>query len=536
MNKKILFFIFSVSMQLFPIAALSITINTVTGTGDSPPMNINSLLPIVNNDSLANFQVNQLMFTYVIFINDHLSVDWNRSLAKSIKFEKSNTEVNIKLKRWLWSNGKLISARDLVYGFDIIKNYGLRYPNYGMGGIPYIIKRIKVINSDEVRLYLKHEVNPIWFELNGISQLVPLPFFAWKNYSLEYIVNHQTDPSLLKYSDGPYRLDNFYPGRYLSLKINNHFSGIFPRPNKIIFHMVSSSGVEFWGLKSGNINLGNVPHLLLPARHLVDHLTSCITNGGYGINYIPINFHNSSISFLKNVLVRRALELTINQKKIIKIAYHGFGTPDYSPVPADPYTFLSPEMKLAVMHPESRYSIRKADYFLHKSGWLKNKSGIREKNGKILKFNMMVCSASRTNRIVAEILQDEWRKIGVIVDIKLVPFNVELSNLGNPMKWQTAIIPWVYSPDYYPSGDGLFNTAGGTNYGGYSNPEMDRLIHETTVKNNKLYLFSYQDFAAKNLPVLFLPMPKYLVKYSPVIKLSDINMSLSLVGCGGSTS
>lgn len=525
-------FILLVAVELV-FTASAMTLKTVTGTGDSPPMNINSLLPIVNNDSLADFQVDQLLFAYAIWVNNDLSIDWGKSLAKSIKFSDKNTVVSIKLKKWRWSNGRIVTANDLVYSLSLIKNYGERYPNYGMGGIPYIIKKTSIVNEHKVVLYLAHSVNPVWFELNGISQLVPLPAFMMKKYSLKYIYDNQTNKYLVRYTDGPYMLSGYKAGRYVSFVRNKEYSGPLVVPNKIIFYMFPSEGAEFWSLKSGVINLGNVPHFLLPAKNLVNKLRSCYTNGGYGINYAPLNFHNKSVSFFHSLAVRKALEVAINQKQIITIAYHGLGVASYSPVPVYPSTFLSPKMKWEDTHPDSVFNIRLADRFLSDSGWVLNSNNIREKNGKLLKFDLMVSSASRTDRIVAELLQASWRKIGVLIHIKLVPFNVELSKLENPNGWQAAIIPWIYSPDYYPSGDGLFNSGGGTNYGGFSNPILDRFIELTAIRPGNEYLYKYQDYAANVLPVLFLPMPKYLVKYDSGFGLKRVNTALSLVHCDG---
>ena len=38
---------------------------------------------------------------------------------------------------------------------------------------------------------------------------------------------------------------------------------------------------------------------------------------------------------------------------------------------------------------------------------------------------------------------------------------------------------WIYSPDYYPSGEVLFQTGAGSNSGSYSDPTDDKLIKET---------------------------------------------------------
>ena len=62
---------------------------------------------------------------------------------------------------------------------------------------------------------------------------------------------------------------------------------------------------------------------------------------------------------------------------------------------------------------------------------------------------------------------------------------------------------WVYSPDYYPSGEEIFQTGAGSNGGQYSDPTNDRLIKETNFGDASLS--AYENYLAKNLPVVWQP-------------------------------
>lgn len=514
-----------------PGYATAVNITTVTGTGDSPPMNINSLLPIVNNDSLANFQAVELLFIPVIWVNINLEIDWSRSIAKSITFTHHRTVVVIHLKRWQWSNNDPVTADDVIFCIDIMRQYGEKYSNYGMGGIPYIIKRANAPNPQTLILTLSHPVNPIWFELNGISQLIPLPKLQWKNITAEFLFNHQTDTKLLTVVDGPYKLAKYQVGREAMFLRNNHYSGNKPDVHRITFVMYTSASGAFWALKSKQINLANVPHMLLPGKQLVNSLHSCVTNGGYGINYVALNFTNNHVGFLRTLSIRQALQHAINQEAIIKIAYHGMGEASFNPVPSDPATYLSPQMRKITENPASQYNPRQSKAILTAAGWKTSPSGVRTRHGRTLSFTLLVSSSSRTLRAIAELLKAEWWQIGVQVNLHIVPFNNELSILGSGKDWEAAMVPWIYSPDFFPSGDGLFNSYGGMNYGKYSNTRMNFLIHDSETKNGLPYLYKYENYAADQLPVLFLPMPHYLVKYSHGISRNQANVALSLVHC-----
>jgi peptide/nickel transport system substrate-binding protein len=64
---------------------------------------------------------------------------------------------------------------------------------------------------------------------------------------------------------------------------------------------------------------------------------------------------------------------------------------------------------------------------------------------------------------------------------------------------------WVFAPDYYPTGDEIFSTGAGSNGGSYSNPTNDANTVATTTSNDPAALNTYQDFLAKDLPVIWIP-------------------------------
>ena len=68
--------------------------------------------------------------------------------------------------------------------------------------------------------------------------------------------------------------------------------------------------------------------------------------------------------------------------------------------------------------------------------------------------------------------------------------------------WGTG---WIYTPDYYPSGETLLTTTGACNPGGYSDLKMNSLINATTFGTAKLT--AYAAFAAQQIPVLYQPNP-----------------------------
>jgi peptide/nickel transport system substrate-binding protein len=72
---------------------------------------------------------------------------------------------------------------------------------------------------------------------------------------------------------------------------------------------------------------------------------------------------------------------------------------------------------------------------------------------------------------------------------------------------------WVYSPDYIPTGEELFETGASSNAGDYSNPTNDANIVATNVASSQSVeissLFKYENYLAKQLPVIWMPTVPY---------------------------
>ncbi|PKY11314.1 peptide ABC transporter substrate-binding protein [Acidithiobacillus marinus] len=507
------------------------SLTTVTSVGLSPPMNVNSLLPVVNNDSSANIQIITLMFRPLLWVGTNLKINWDKSIAKSITVSGEGKQYVIHLKLWHWSNGRPVTAEDTLACLKMIQEYGSRYPNAGMGGMPELIKTATIINQDTLKITLKRAVNPNWFELNGLSQLFPVPARRWKNYSINDLYKMQDNPNLVAVVDGPFKLKSFTQGRSISFIRNSSYSGKLSALKVLRFKMYTSDASAFWALKTGDIQAGMIPHYLFDARWMVKNLQTCISNGGYGFNYVTLNLDNPKVSFFRDVKVRQALALAVNQKQIIQTAFHGLGVPSFNPVPTNPDTYLSPKMKKLVANPTLAYNPDAANKLLAASGWKLGPKNIRIHDGQRLQFTMMVPDTSQTLIAVAELLKADWRAIGVDMRLRVLPFNLELTNLQPHGKWDASMIVWSYNPDFYPSGDGLFNTDGGANYGKYSSHKMDKLIRESATNKDIKYLYAYENYAYQQQPVIFLPYPEYVVKYSQSLKRDQLMEGLYSVNC-----
>jgi peptide/nickel transport system substrate-binding protein len=90
---------------------------------------------------------------------------------------------------------------------------------------------------------------------------------------------------------------------------------------------------------------------------------------------------------------------------------------------------------------------------------------------------------------------------------------------------------WIFAPDYYPSGEPLFQTGAGSNSGSYSDKKMDTLIKGTTV--GQANLGPYSVYGAIQLPVVWQPITltanevrknlQGVTPFSPLLNLNPEN-------------
>ncbi|APZ44146.1 peptide ABC transporter substrate-binding protein [Acidihalobacter ferrooxydans] len=488
--------------------------------GFGAPTTVTSFLPIFNSLSNQDIEAYNILFTPLVWPSPTIGMDTQLSLASKISYSDNDKIVTITLKHRFWSDGRPVTSDDVLYTLKLIRKLGTSYVLYGFGQMPSIIKKATAPDAHTVRLLLKHSVNPTWFTLNALAQINPVPKQVWDKYSTTYISGHETSPKLTSVIDGPYKLASFESGRQAVFVENATYGGPATSVKKFTLTFFPSWEQQFEALKTGQIQIGQVPTILYQARAMVSKLQSYKQPNGqksfypFEFKMVWLNFTNPDVAFFKNREVRRALQLAISQQYIIDSVYHGNGAASFSAVPPRPDTYLSPEIKRLNAHPNEVYSPATAEKLLSAQGWNPSASGIREKNGKPLAFTMSYMSGDAAQKQIALILQEEWQKVGVEVHLHREPENLLLSQLHPNGKWQAIMLLWSYAPMFYPSGDGIFNTGGGANFGAFSDPVLDKAIAASTTKAGLKGLWAYQDRLFHDLPVLFLPVPGYLVKSS----------------------
>ena len=478
--------------------------------------NIDSFIPVISPTSILDDEAQVLLYRPLFYIGRDVSVDYGQSIGTKVTASANNTTFTVQMRGdYKWSDGTAVTADDVAYCFNLIKGYGTKYGYYGIGGLPTLVKSFSVTSPTQFTIVLTKPVNPTYFLLNGLAQLRPLPAHAWKKYSISYLFNHQTDLSVLSVVDGPFKLTKFVLNQQARFDRNPLYSGHKAYLDTFIIEYMASEQAEFAALRTGAIQIGHLGFTLYNQQNQLSNLKT-YTYSIFGFSYITLNFRNPKLAFFKDVKVRQALQMAIDQPQMNESVYYGKAHEAYSPVPYVPTTYLSPAAKSGAAG--MRFNLARAKSSLLADGWKLDSSNVMEKNGQKLAFTLTVGSESQTNLRQAEILQQDFAKIGVQLSLTITPFSVILPLLGGKgPNWDAIYIGWIYYPNFYPLGDGLFGTSGGANFGGFSDPALDATITEAQTVPGYKGIHDYGDVAAKVIPALFMDYPETIIKYQPKV-------------------
>ncbi|HUJ54572.1 MAG TPA: ABC transporter substrate-binding protein [Gaiellaceae bacterium] len=363
--------------------------------------------------------------------------------------------------------------------------------------------------------------------------------------------------------DGPWKLTHFDTSGNVTMVPNPKYSGpVKPKLAKFVELPFTSDSAEFNALAAGKVDVGYVPPQDISSNatttgtcgikpgannpRLANY--NIVAGSTWQINYFPENFNSTGNGgnagkIFDQLYFRQAFQMLVNQPVYIQHIFKGYGVPTYGPVPVCPQnSFASSELSLGNPY---AYNPTKAKALLKANGWTVKPGGTDTCNdaskcgvpaGTPLDLDLQYVSGSVSEDQLMQAEKSSWAQAGIHVNMTTGTFDTVLGNAvpcgssSSNCSWQMANWGggWIFAPDYYPSGEDLFQTGAGSNSGSYSDKTMDSLIDATTKGNSSLS--QYEVYGAKQLPVIWQPIGltateinKKLAGVTPLNPLTNIN-------------
>lgn len=417
--------------------------------------------------------------------NGSLSIDQSLSLADPPVWNKTDTALTITMKPYKWSNGSPVTARDVVFFYNLIKANKADWEAYSPGGFPDDVTSMTATSPTTVSIKLNRSWNPSWFLYNELTQITPWPL-TWDITSfpagvtatsgklpaqpsgllpdattkgavavakfLEGQAAHTADyltSPLWTVIDGPWKLSQFSSNGLVSFTRNPAYSGPPGNSAKTFTELpFTSDSAEFnellssqgsTSLQAASANTGNDLSVgYIPPQDLAQ--AARITPNGYttstayqsAFDFIVVNMQNPQVGpILKQLYIRQALQHLVDQPSWIKSLNGGIAAPTYGPVPIQPPNPFADSFERTNPYP---FSIATAKTLLTDHGWKVTPNGTTTctdpakcgpgiSKGAPLKFKLLYVSGNTALGNEMDALASNASQAGIGIQLSSAPFS-----------------------------------------------------------------------------------------------------------------
>ncbi len=343
--------------------------------------------------------------------------------------------VTWKLKKGVkWHDGKPFTADDVVFNWEYSRDPAAATVTSGS------YKDVTVDKVDEHTVTVKFpKPTPFWADafVAAFGCIIPKHLFA------DYMgaKSREAPTNLKPVGTGPYMFKGFKPGDLVSGVINPNYH----EPNRPYFDAIDMKGggdaisaaravlqtgeLDFaWNMQVEDeillrLEKGGKGHVVITPNGAIEHLQLNNTDP-----WTEVDGERSSLKTKHPTLqypeVRQALSHLVDKDSVEKYIYGRTGKASAN--------FIYNPAKFRSKNTHYEFNVDKANAILDKAGWKKGSDGIREKDGKRLKY-VYQTSINQPRQKTQAIVKQACQKAGIEIEVKAVTASVFFSSdVANP--------------------------------------------------------------------------------------------------------
>jgi peptide/nickel transport system substrate-binding protein len=224
-------------------------------------------------------------------------------------------------------------------------------------------------------------------------------------------------------------------------------------------------------------------------------------------------FNQNQSEVLAYKEVRQALNLAVNRNKIVNDVLANYGEALNGPIPAGLIDSQTAN--------NNDGDVNAAINTLTKAGWVKSTStGIMSKKiskTKTIQLSVTISTLNSTDLVkTAELVKNDWEKIGAQVEIKQYDFGDLQQNIIRPRKFEALLYGEVIGRDmdFFAFWHSSQRNDPGLNISMYTNAKVDKLLEDARktldVSSRVAKYKTFADEVQKDVPAVFLYSPKFI--------------------------
>lgn len=447
---------------------------------DQPINNFISILTVSGGDDRAQ----QLIWPH-LYHNDPMSGLPVPSLATSWELSEDGLTYTFTLREdAMWSDGTPITAADVKWTVEATQSDLVESPQTSFTGQ---VVAVNVIDDKTVALVLEKPNCELFSDFMNFKVLPSHRFAA--DFSDVMTSSLATLPDI---SGGPYKVVDASPGEFARFEANPMYFEGEPKIPTVVIRTSEDSAVEVQSLLAGETNFAILSSDQLDQLGSPEHIDLYMFPGNlidiFSMNWAdpenPTPAYDEDGNLVEqtphpifgDVRVRKAIALGYDKTSIVETVGSGIRTA----------SFVSPTVSWAYNSELELYSYdpEQAAALLDEAGWVLNEAtGIREKDGMPLEFEIMLFQGSAWQSNMVLVAQDQLSQLGMNISVAQYEggvwlerllgqeYDIALYNLGSFSSPSPSVLQRAFMTALDVPGTGI-NTAS------YINPELEAVLNQ----------------------------------------------------------
>lgn len=270
---------------------------------------------------------------------------------------------------------------------------------------------------------------------------------------------------------GPFQLTKMVPNEKILVTAFKEYWGGAPKLEQAELFTIKNPVSRMLAFESGKIDLAvNFPEL--DALRLME--------GGKRVQSLPTArlcffFVRVKDGPLADPLVRKALNLAIDRKQVLDAVLGGIGGAQGASVFPRVLPWCNTGLSPFACDPQKANSLLDSAGITDHDG-----DGIREKNGKPLRLEMWTYEARAALKPTLELVKSQLARVGIDTGIRVTKKGSPINQAMRRGRVHLNLQMWNTAPQGDPDAflSDVFMTGARSNFMGYSNPGLDRLLKE----------------------------------------------------------
>lgn len=426
-----------------------------------------------------------------------------------------------------WEDGTKLTTKDIefTYKFLMDKSYVGNFQrellnlkdwvNY-RDGISDSIAGLEILDDYNFNVIVE---NPNIYTIDMLN-IYPLSFTYYGQHYFQGGASQLENIDIKPFGNGVFKFLGYEENNYLILDANHFYFKGRSDINNLTYKVINVKDFNNY-LTSGEIDISrdnflNNENLLKISK--TEFLSGYIfPNYQYG--FIGVNHNNFA---LKDVNVRKAISLCLDRSKIVKKISDEKLNILSTPIDRKFYDLFYEKDDV-----KNDFNKNTAIGLLEMSGWKKDLSGFRVKDGQKLEFKFLVERDDLTISEIFQIVKKDLEDIGINVIFEESDMESIEVNLRGEKNYDLFLVnlDFKYDSDWIKD----FSTNGRNNFYNYSNSQLDEVLHKISVEfdieqSKDLYNDAHK-IISEDIPIFVLFQNKQFDVYnSRIIGINSANI------------